>query len=254
MAEDILITKESLKTILPVYENKILEQVKNNMPKGIEPEYGDIPMVFITGNVPTSKDYVFGELEYISKTLKFHAYTRIKLQGNSTLLYPKKNFTVNLYKDEACSIQLNKEFKNWGLHNNFVLKADYIDILHARNVICAKLWSNVVTSRSDYDDLPEELKNSPNNGSIDGFPIKVYINGDYVGLYSWTIPKCDWQFGLSNKNVNHALLSAQINDEGNDSLEFNPCNFRHFWSDENADAWEIEIGSADIKTIRNSWN
>lgn len=251
MANDILITAESLKHILPVYENHILEQVKNeqaNNANVVEPLHDDTPTVFITGIMPETKNYVTGELEYVSKTDKFHAYTYLKLQGNSTLAHPKKNFTAVLYEDESRSKKLNKNFKNWGAHNNFVLKADYNDILHARNVVCAKLWSKVVASRPDYDTLPEELRNSPNNGAIDGFPVKVYINGEYQGLYCWTIPKCDWMFGMNANNENHALLSAEFNDNGFEENATNPCNFNSKWDGSN-EYFDVEVGKLNDDLI-----
>ena len=241
MANDILTTMETLKSILPVFENNIIEKIKNASSKIIEPANDDIPTIFISVPIPDSKSYVAGELEYISKTTKFHAYTYIKLQGNSTLRLPKKNYTVNLYSDENRNVRLNKEFKNWGFHNNFVLKADYNDILHARNVVGAKLWSKVVQSRSDYDTLPEELKNSPNHGAIDGFPVRVYVNGTYNGLYTWTIPKCDWMVGMNSANANHVLLSAEFNDNGDVNYQYNPCNFNTLW-DGNKNYFDVEVG------------
>ena len=253
MENEILVSLDSLKTILPVFESNILDKVKYESSKIIEPSNDDIPSIFITGTIPTSKNYINGELEYVSKTDKFHAYMYIKLQGNSTLAHPKKNFTINLYSDESRTIKLNKEFKNWGSHNNFVLKADYNDILRARNVVCAKLWGKVVKSRPDYDTLPEELRNSPNNGAIDGFPVKVYLNGDYVGLYNFTIPKCDWLFGMDNKNENHAALCAETNDNGGETLVVNPCNFNHPWSGIDGEHWSVEVGE-NSEALMNSFN
>ena len=241
MANDILTTMETLKSILPVFENNIIEKVKDTLPQIIEPANGDIPTIFISGAIPDSKSYVAGELEYVSKTTKFHAYTYIKLQGNSTLQLPKKNYTVNLYSDENRNVRFNKEFKNWGFHNNFVLKADYNDILHARNVVGAKLWNKVVQSRSDYDTLPEELKNSPNHGAIDGFPVRVYVNGTYNGLYTWAIPKCDWMVGMDSTNSNHVLLSSEFNDNGDVNYQYNPCNFNTLW-DGNKKYFDVEVG------------
>ena len=248
MANDILTTMETLKSILPVFEDNIIEKIKNASPKIIEPANDDIPTIFISGTIPDSKSYVAGELEYVSKTTKFHAYTYIKLQGNSTLRLPKKNYTVNLYNDESRSVKLNKEFKNWGFHNNFVLKANYNDILHARNVVGAKLWSKVVKSRSDYDTLPEELKNSPNHGAIDGFPVRVYVNGIYKGLYNWTIPKCDWMVGMNSANANHVLLSAEFNDNGNVNYQYNPCNFNTLW-DGNKNYFDVEVGENSAELV-----
>ena len=248
MANDILTTMETLKSILPVVENNIIEKVKDASPKITEPANDDIPMIFITGTIPDSKTYVSGELEYVSKSCRFHAYTYIKLQGNSTLSLPKKNYTVNLYSDENRTVKLNKEFKDWGFHNNFVLKADYNDILHARNVVGAKLWSKVVRSRSDYDTLPEELKNSPNNGAIDGFPVRVYVDGAYKGLYNWTIPKCDWMVGMNSANANHVLLSAEFNDNGDVAYQNNPCNFNAPW-DGSEDYFSVEIGENSAELV-----
>ena len=253
MANDILTTMETLKSILPVFEDNIIEKVKDASPKIVEPADDDIPMIFITGTIPDSKTYVSGELEYVSKSYRFHAYTYIKLQGKSTLYLPKKNYTVNLYSDENRSVKLNKEFKNWGFHNNFVLKADYKDILHARNVVGSKLWSKVVQSRSDYDTLPEELKNSPNNGAIDGFPVRVYINREYNGLYNWTIPKCDWMVGMNSANANHVLLNAEFNDTGDIAYQNNPCNFNTLW-DGSEGYFSVEVGknSAELASSLNT--
>lgn len=250
---DVLITTESLKTILPIFENYILDKTKSELSiTNIEPIQEDIPMFFITGNIPSTKTYVAGELEYISKTYKFHAYTYIKLQGTSSLSHPKKNYTITLYSDEARQIPLNINFKNWGAHNTFVLKADYIDITHARNVVGAKLWSKVVASRPDYDTLPEELRNSPNHGAIDGFPIKVYLNGKYNGLYNCTIPKCAWMFGMNETNENHVVLSAEFNDNGDTSVEINPCNFNTPW-DGSDKYFDVEVGNLTDAVI-NSFN
>ena len=247
MADNALVTMGVLDNILPYVKDNILTEVSNKS-INTEPVDGDLPVVYITGEIPTTKKYVKGEIEYISKTSKFNAYTYIKFQGNSSLQYPKKNFTIKLYKNEARTIEANKEFKNWGAHNNFVLKADYIDILHARNVVSAKLWSKVVQSRSDYDMLPDGIKKSPNNGVIDGFPIKVYINGEYCGLYCWTIPKCDWMVGMDSSNVNHALLSAEFNDNGDIAYQYNPCNFNALW-DGSSDYFDVEIGTNDTTLV-----
>ena len=74
----------------------------------IEPKDDDIPKVFINGNIPTTKDDVLAELEYVSKTRQFKAYLEIKCQGDSSMAYPKKNFTIKMFSDEARTIKLKK--------------------------------------------------------------------------------------------------------------------------------------------------
>ena len=108
-------------------------------------------------------------------------------------------------------------------------------------------------SRNDYDTLPEELKNSPNNGAIDGFPVRVYVNGTYKGLYNWTIPKCDWMVGMNSANTNHVLLSAEFNDNGDVTYQNNPCNFNTLW-DGSEGYFSVEVGknSAELASSLNT--
>jgi hypothetical protein len=143
-------------------KNKIQTELEKINLSIIEPHDSDIPKVFINGIIPTTKDDVNAELIYISKTLTFHSYIIIKCQGTSSMKYPKKNFTIKLFEDEARSQKKKIEFKNWGKQNKFCLKANWIDISHARNVVSARLWGDVVKSRNNYNELPELLRTSPN--------------------------------------------------------------------------------------------
>jgi hypothetical protein len=240
-----ILTLQSLKTILSAFEDNISTKTTPEIENSIEPKSGDIPTIYITGNVPTSKENVKAKLEYVSKTHQFTSYIKYKLQGSSTLSLPKKNFTVQLFSDENRTNELYKDFNDWGFSNRFTLKADYCDILHARNVVCAKLWSKIVNSRSDYNSLPTELKNSPNHGVTDGFPVLVYLNGEYHGIYNFIIPKGNWMFGMDKNNPNHVALQAETNDSEADTTAYqiNPCNFNAVWSGEDGENWSYEVGS-----------
>lgn len=180
----------------------------------LEPEENDIPKVFIDGIIPTTKEDVNAQLTYISKTLTFHSYIGIKCQGTSSMKYPKKNFTIKLFEDEARRQKKKVKFKNWGEQNKFCLKANWIDISHARNIVSARLWGDVVKSRSNYSELPELLKTSPNQGAIDGFPIKVYANGAYQGRYTWNIPKDGWMTNMDDELNTHSMLCGENYDSG----------------------------------------
>lgn len=219
----------------------------------VEPAEDDIPKVFIDGVIPTTKDDALAEMRYYSKTESFHAYILIKCQGTSSMDYPKKNFTVKLYSDEARETKIRKVFRDWGIASHkFVLKANYIDHSHARNIICANLWTEVVASRPDYDTLPEELRTSPKNGAIDGFPIRVFTNGIYQGLYTWNIGKDDWMWNMDEDNPNHVLLCAESNTAG--TYAETPCNFRALWSGQDEVNWSVEVGtnSDAVKTSLNN--
>ena len=222
----------------------------------VEPAEDDIPKVFLTGsdfgNMTNAKNEVNMEMEYISKTDKFNAAIKIKFQGNTSLTFPKKNFTIKMYTDDTYESKLRKRFKDWNHDSNkYVLKANYIDHSHARNVISARLWSEVVASRPDYGSLPDELRSSPRNGAIDGFPIKLYVNGTYQGIYTWNVGKDDWMWGMDEDNPNHALLCAETNTDG--TYRETPCNFRALWSGVDETDWSVEVGTNSTE-LKNSLN
>ena len=243
--ENKTITLDSLKSIFSAFEQKLLKQ---NSVKQIEPQQMDVPTVYITGEVPTKKENVKAKIEYISKTHRFTAYMKYKLQGSYSLTSPKKNFTIQLFKDKNRLNPYYENFKGWGKSNRFVLKADYFDITHARNIVCAKLWSKVVQSRPDYESLPEELKNSPNHGATDGFPILVYLNNEFQGMYTLVIPKDAWMFGMDKNNENHVVLNAENNDNRNEDFSINPCNFNAPWSGKDGEYWSYEVGSNALES------
>ena len=222
----------------------------------VEPAESDLPKVFFNGSKPTTKDSVYATIEYISSTEHFKGYVDIKCQGSSSMSFPKKNFTIKMFTDDTMTTKLKKDFKGWGKQNKFCLKANYIDHSHARNVVSAKLWGEIVSSRSDYDTLPVELRTSPNNGAVDGFPIKLYYNGKYEGLYTWNIPKDKWTFNMDDTNTNHAVLCAEKNNGGNKQTTdagILACEFRGPAVIDGTD-WSLEVPDVLDPSIRTSFN
>lgn len=121
----------------------------------------------------------------------------VKWQGSSSLAYPKKNYTITF----------NQKFEaknGWGSTDKYCLKANWIDFSHARNVCSAKLWGGVVRSRNNAGDITM----LPNCGAIDGFPCMVIINGEYQGLYSFTIPKDGFLLGMGG-GEKEAIVCAE---------------------------------------------
>ena len=176
----------------------------------IEPKNDDIPEIYINGTLPVTKDE--GELKvgvtYISKTTKINEYATLKVQGDSSTGYPKKNFTIVFYEDANCTIKSKHNFKGWGKQNKFVMKANWIDITHARNIVSVRLWTDIVKSRSDFNLLPLAMRNSPHLATIDGFPVKVYANGVYQGRYTFNIPKDAWMYNMDDTSETDVVLCA----------------------------------------------
>lgn len=216
-----------------------IEEQVNNLSGGnadqasVEPAEDDIPKIFFYGTAPTNKSE--GELpltmEYYSKTKTIKNYVTLKVQGDSSSSFPKKNFTVKMYSDEARETKDKHDFKGWGKQSKFVLKANWIDITHSRNVVSAKLWAQVVKSRSDYAELPELLRTSPNQGAIDGFFVKVYLNGVYQGRYTMNIPKDKWMANMDDDLDTHCILCSEAYNDRTAFKAEPVCNGSD-WTDE----------------------
>ena len=211
----------------------------------IEPLDDDIPRIFFSeGTLPTTKDSKTMKIEYFSKTKAFSGYVDIKCQGTSSMSYPKKNFTIKIYRDRNKEEKLKQNFRDWGEQNKFCLKANYIDISHARNVVSAKLWGDCVESRNNFDTLPNELKTSPNYGAIDGFFVKVYSNGEYQGRYTMNIPKDGWMANMDSSLDTHCILCGE---------NYESSCFRKAATINGSD-WSDELHDSVPSAILDSWN
>lgn len=157
--------------------------------------YG-LPELALTGDVSAmtkenavTLDYVYGDKS---------GTCTCKWQGSSSLNYPKKNYTIKF--DNAF-----EAYEGWGEQKKYCFKANYIDHTHARNIVSAKLWGAIVRSRSPENATLEAL---PNCGAIDGFPCVITINGKYMGLYTFNIPKDGWMFGMGS-GTSEAIICAE---------------------------------------------
>ena len=121
----------------------------------------------------------------------------VKWQGSSSIYYPKKNYTIKF----ANAFEVGN---GWGAQKKYCLKANWIDATHSRNLICAKLWGQMVKSRSNPISNIDKL---PNGGAVDGFPCIVTINDQFAGLYTFNIPKDGWMYDMGGGDQ-EAILCA----------------------------------------------
>ena len=157
-------------------------------------------------------------------------YAEIKPQGTSSLAYDKKNFTIKFYEDADHEDKLKID-AGWGEQYKYCLKANWVDRTHSRNVVTAKLASQVAQK---YDLLTQ----APKNGLVDGFPIEIYNNGEFYGIYTFNIPKDAWQFNMDEDNPDHIVVGGET---------YNPTNL--FQELPDFDSWEVEVGEADDATL-----
>lgn len=194
----------------------------------------DIPKLYFEGNI--EKMYEKSDVRDIAFTYDdgetvTRGYATLKVQGTSSLGYDKKNYTINLFADETHDEKLKIDL-GWGAQNKYCLKANWIDRTHARNIVTAQLSTQM---QAKYGLLTD----APRNGLIDGFPIEIYNNGRFHGLYTFNIPKDDWQFAMDSDNPNHIVLCGEWHYP--DGLfKAQATNF---------ETWSVEVGEESDETL-----
>ncbi len=166
-----------------------------------------VPVLFFEGDLEasTKEKPVNMTLKYQSEDVNFTAYCTMKVQGNTSAEYEKKNYNIKLYEDEAHT-KKHKVDLGWGEQFKYCLKANYIDASHARNIVNARLFAKITKSRVGHSPILDSL---PNMGLVDGYPVALYLNGSFYGMYTLNIPKDKWLLGMKNdETVKQAILMA----------------------------------------------
>lgn len=187
-------------------------------------------MLRLTDKTQTAKGY----FEYAGPDGRgTSGHVTIRIMGSLSTTFPKKNYNIRFYADEACTDAAEVAIcGDWGAHTKYTLKANWIDVTQARNIVSSRLYAQ---AQAKYGLFP----NSPNHGQIDGFFVEVYVNGAYHGLYTLNIPKDDWLYGLDKKNDDHIAMITSSSDPQSSAA------FAHEAAAENGVEWEIEIGPDD---------
>jgi len=193
----------------------------------------DIPKLYLEGDISgmvDKKDERSIRFRYSDDSAEYEGYASIKVQGTSSLAYDKKNYTLKFYSDEAHADKLKIDV-GWGPQSKYCMKANWIDRTHARNVVSARLAGQM---QEKYG----LLEDSPNNGAVDGFPVEIYSNGEFLGLYTFNIPKDAWQFAMDEDNPDHIVIGG----EG-----WEPANL--FQGQPDFGTWAVEVGQESDETL-----
>lgn len=120
----------------------------------------------------------------------------VKWQGTSSIVYDVKNYKIKLIDAEGKKVKRSLR-GDMIPESTFVLKADYMESSHANNTGCAK-----IVNRYLYDELlPPQEDNDQVVRAIDGFPIKLYINGKSMGVFNFNLDKGNEDsFGFNKDN------------------------------------------------------
>lgn len=207
-----------------------------------------LPKIELNGSLDGigKKSRVALDVTYTDAEQSFQCYGILTLQGHSTFGLPKKNYTIRLYDDPKGEKKHRVIFHNWNKEHKYILKANYTDITQCRNLVGSNIWSSIVQARTV---IPDRLSCLPTYGAVDGFPVAVYLNGNFHGLYTLNLHK-DNDLYQMKKGKREALLicNAQTTDE---------ALFRSaaIFADDYTSDWEVEFcGTEDESWAKESFN
>lgn len=166
-------------------------------------------------NIETSTDIGDADIKspftFIDQNRKITGFVKIAWQGDSSKSYIKKNFKIKLYSDADCKTKLEVKLKSsWNKNFKFNLKANWIDATQARNVVNGRIFAKTIAeSKFENATVQNKLSSTQSFGQMDGFPIEVYKNGVYVGLYTLNEKKDAVTYGMSDKNIGEEVITFE---------------------------------------------
>ena len=149
---------------------------------------------------------------------KIKAY--LNAQGASTMHDPMKSCAIDLFSDDWGGNEFEIKFGDWVAQDGFHLKAFYKDSLKSIQPICYEIgeqitsFLNVRSNRfhissdniliggtGDMDNDVSQAKCMPSQ-----FPCEVYLNGEYYGLFIWSLKKNRKNYSMNKKDYTSILI------------------------------------------------
>ncbi len=208
-----------------------------------------LPRVDLIGTLPPKKeDPKIITVKYRSAATVFETTAEARIQGFTSAWFPKRNYNLRFFTDETllAKNRVDLGYGEWGAQWKYTLKANWIDRSQARNIVTCRIFASTVETRKTPN---RDLLAAPNNGMTDGFPVRVYVDGEYHGLYTMNIAKDKWMYGMDEEtHPRSAIITAQMHSYTN--------QFRETTDLANTADWDLEYCSTgeDIAWVNESFN
>lgn len=179
-------------------------------------------------NVPIAIQFWDKQGNYFKKK----AY--ISGQGNSSRSFPKKNIAIDMFDSDYGGDAFAVKFGNWVAQDSNHLKAFYTDFVRGSSIIAYNI-AEIVESYNDpaknkpwkralidYDNVALDAETESTISDMDlqvdtgalchpaAFPVIVYQNGSFYGVYAWCIKKHRDNYHMSKSNPAHIHLDGTL--------------------------------------------
>lgn len=207
------------------------------------------PTVYLSGSTSgMSKDKaVTMQFKFLNpKGLEINGYASTKWQGDSSLAFDKKAYRIKTFADQDLATKLKiKPCPLWEPDNKFNLKAYYTDSLLCRDVVNANIGTDIWATQKG---MPDDLVNTDDFGFVDGFPVRLVINDQFAGVYSFNTAKGDYgenaKAVISGETYSDTTAFRQLPEGG---VKLDGSDFEMISPDEPTD--EIKQATNDLITF-----
>ena len=223
-------------------------------------EKPEVPILKLYGTIPASDDAKETE-RIIFEQEKIDEEISAKWQGQSSKKFPKKNWNLS-FKEPI------KLHSNWPTSKKLTIKGNFNDFTQSRNLVSAGIWGKLVQSRAD--DFADVIDNNgdtlldndsatllsisgfsglPNGGGVQGYPIMLVWNDNYMGLHTLQVHKDETMFGINSDDTNTFVVSAE------NKSNFAATAFRGL-ANLDGDDYSVEYASDNVEsaTVQKSLN
>lgn len=188
----------------------------------------------------------------------FKKHAILNAQGNSSMYYVKKNIAVDLCDDEWVGEDTPKvRIGEWVPQDSFHIKAYYTEFFRGVNAVAYKLYDKIVRTRGNMYDRPwkKALLDMSNIGVTtksfgnpyvgefelltdtgarcfpDGFPVAIYLNGAFYGIFSYQLKKHRDNYHLNKSSANNVHLDGTLGANtifnGKDKIDWTQFEIRN---------------------------
>lgn len=188
----------------------------------------------------------------------FKKHAILNAQGRSSMRWEKKNISLDLCDDEWIGDETPKvRFGNWVPQDGFHVKAYYTDVVRGLCPISYKLYESIVHTRGDKYDHPwkkalidyskigatSKSFGNPYVGDYDlltdtgarcfpdGFPVAIYLNGKFYGVFALQLKKHRDNYHLNKSTAEHVHLDGILDNitifNGKDNIDWSQFEVRN---------------------------
>lgn len=156
---------------------------------------------------PLSADaYQNYRMEWIEPMRTITGYAKLAWQGDSSLNLEKKNYKFKLFSDEAFTKKFKfKPYPEFYNSNTFHLKANFTNRYLINNGYNADMYRQFIFAN---DTAPQKLIDASHQGMICARPVIVYLNSQFMGVYTVNTKKGSDLYNTDEKDKNQIAIQS----------------------------------------------